>query len=102
VAAATSGNELVGAVAAALLINYLDGHQILDADGKAPQLTNTGFVVDQNNIDDFEALFVNDLPYTEEVLQTLVWRYNSDVTYDTFVDFVENHLNLDALKADRA
>jgi ABC-type sugar transport system substrate-binding protein len=102
VAAATSGNELVGAVAAALLINYLDGHQILDADGKAPQLTNTGFVVDQDNIDDFEALFVNDLPYTEEVLQTLVWRYNSDVTYDTFVDFVENHLNLDALKADRA
>lgn len=101
VVAATSGNELVGAVAGALLINYLDGHQILDADGKAPQLTNVGFVVDQNNIDDFEELFVNDLPYTDEVLQTLVWRYNPEVTYDTFVDFVENHMTLDALKADR-
>lgn len=101
VVAATSGNELVGAVAGALLINYLDGHQILDADGKAPQLTNVGFVVDQNNIDDFQALFVDDLPYTEEALQTLVWRYNPDVTYDTFVDFVENHLTLEALKADR-
>jgi ribose transport system substrate-binding protein len=102
VVAATSGNDLVGPVAAALLINYLDGHQILDDEGKAPALTNTGFVVDQDNLDDFVTLFVEDLPYTEEALRTLVWRYNPDVTYDTFVDFVENHMNLEALMADRA
>jgi ribose transport system substrate-binding protein len=102
VVAATSGNDLVGPVAAALLINYLDGHQILDDEGKAPQLTNTGFVVDQDNLDDFVTLFVDGLPYTEETLHTLVWRYNPDVTYDTFVDFVENHMNLEALMADRA
>lgn len=102
VVAATSGNELVGAVAGALLVNYLDGHQILDADGKAPQLTNVGFVVDQDNVGVFKELFVDDLPYTEETLQSLLWRYNPDVTYDTFVDFVENHLTLEALQADRA
>lgn len=100
IAAATTGNDLVCAVAAALMINYLDGHQILDADGKAPELKSVGFKIDVNNVDDYEKLFLDNMPFTDQVLQTLVYRYNKDVTYDTFVDFVENHLNLDALIAD--
>lgn len=100
IAAATTGNDLVCAVAAALMINYLDGHQILDADGKAPELKSVGFKIDADNVDDYEKLFLNNIPFTDEVLQTLVYRCNKDVTYDTFVDFVENHLNLEALIAD--
>lgn len=100
IAAATTGNDLVCAVAAALMINYLDGHQILDADGKAPELKSVGFRIDADNVDDYEKLFLNNMPFTDEVLQTLVYRCNEDVTYDTFVDFVENHLNLKALIAD--
>ena len=100
IAAATTGNDLVCAVAAALMINYLDGHQILDADGKAPELKSVGFKIDAGNVDDYERLFLDNIPFTDTVLKTLVYRYNEDVTYDTFVDFVENHLNLDALVAD--
>lgn len=100
IAAATTGNDLVCAVAAALMINYLDGHQILDADGKAPELKSVGFKIDAGNVDDYERLFLDNIPFTDAVLKTLVYRYNEDVTYDTFVDFVENHLNLDALVAD--
>lgn len=100
IAAATTGNDLVCAVAAALMINYLDGHQILDADGKAPELKSVGFKIDAGNVDDYEKLFLDNIPFTDAVLQTLVYRNNEDVTYDTFVDFVENHLNLETLVAD--
>ncbi|MGN0967733.1 MAG: sugar ABC transporter substrate-binding protein [Oscillospiraceae bacterium] len=100
IAAATTGNDLVCAVAAALMINYLDGHQILDNEGKAPELKSVGFRIDANNVDDYEKLFLNNMPFTDEVLKTLVYRNNEDVTYDTFVDFMENHLNLEALMAD--
>lgn len=100
IAAATTGNDLVCAVAAALMVNYLDGHQILDGDGKAPELKSVGFKIDAGNVDDYEKLFLGRVPFTEEVLKTLAYRYNKDVTYDTFVDFVENHLDLEALAAD--
>lgn len=103
VAAATTGNDLVCAVSSALLINYLDGHQILDPDGNVPELKSVGFVIDLDNIDDYERIFLTEgVPFKEEVLQQLVWRYNEDVSYDDFVDFVENHLNLDAIVADWA
>ncbi|MCD8331194.1 MAG: substrate-binding domain-containing protein [Oscillospiraceae bacterium] len=103
IAGATSGNELAGAVAVALLINYLDGHQILDDEGNPPELVMTGFEVNTDNIDDFETLFSDDNgPYTTQRLQTLLARYNSDVSYDTFVDFIENQLTLEVLIADRS
>ena len=101
VAAATTGNDLVSAVAAALLINYLDGHPILDKDGKAPELSSVGFEVNKDNVDDYEALFLNGKPLTETVLQSLVYRYNDKVDYDYIVDFLDNHLTLEALKADQ-
>lgn len=100
IVAATTGNDLVAAASAALLINYLDGHQILDENGNPPELKSVGFVLDKDNLDDYERLFKDGLPFTTERLQTLVWRYNPDVTYDTIVDFVENHLTLEALVAD--
>ena len=100
IAAATTGNDLVCAVAAALMINYLDGHQILDENGNPPELKSVGFLVTTDNVDDYEALFLNSHPFTDEVLQTLVYRYNEDVDYAYIKDFVENHLNLDALVAD--
>ncbi|MCD8331193.1 MAG: substrate-binding domain-containing protein [Oscillospiraceae bacterium] len=103
IVAATSGNELVGAVAAALLINYLDGNQILDDEGNPPELVMTGFIVDQDNVDDFETIYTDDDgPYTVEVLQSLLVRNDSSVNYDTFVDFVANHLTLETMIADRA
>lgn len=100
VVAATTGNDLVCAVAAALMINYLDGHQILDENGNPPELKSVGFKVDKDNVDDFQALFLDGHPYTDEVLKTLVYRYNEDVDYAYIKDFVTNHLNLETLVAD--
>ncbi len=100
VVSATAGNDLVGTVAACLLINYLDGHQIKDADGNPPELTNAGFVVNTDNIDDFEEIFkTKGEPFSKETIQKLLWRYNNDVTYDDFADFVENQLQLENIIA---
>ena len=102
VKAATTGNDLVCAVASALMINYLDGHPIMDENGNPPELKSVGFKVDSTNVDDFQALFLDGHPFTDEVLETLVYRNNADVDYAYIKDFVENHLNLDTLVADAA
>jgi len=93
VVAATAGNDLVGTIACCLLINYLDGHQILDAGGHAPELTNEGFVIDDSNLDKFEEIFVTDgHPFHEATIRQLLWRYNPDVTYDTIETFLKEDL----------
>lgn len=98
VVAATAGNDLVGTVAACLLINYLDGHQILDENGKAPELTNAGFVVNMDNIDAFEEIFKTKAePFQAKTIQPLLWRYNNDVTYADFEKFVNEQLQLDKI-----
>ncbi len=98
VAAATTGNDLVGTVATALLINYLDGHKIVDENGKVPEFKSVGFVINNDNIDTYEKIFkTQSEPFPVEVIQKLMYRYNPDVTYADFADFVENSLNLDAI-----
>ena len=98
IAAATTGNDLVGAVATALLINYLDGHKIVDENGKVPEFKSVGFVVDLDNVDKYEEIFLTKgVPFPDEVLQSLMYRYNPDVTYADFKDFVDNKLTLDAI-----
>ena len=98
IAAATTGNDLVGAVATALLVNYLDGHKIVDENGKVPEFKSVGFVVNLDNVDKYEEIFLTKgVPFPDEVLQSLMYRYNPDVTYADFKDFVDNKLSLDAI-----
>lgn len=102
IAAASSGNDLAAPVATALLINYLDGHPILDEDGNPPALTTNLFSVNKDNLDAWEEIFFSggNHPLTEDRLNSLVWRNNPDVTYDTFVDFIDNVMNLETLLSD--
>lgn len=102
IAAASSGNDLAAPVATALLINYLDGHPMLDENGNPPALTTNLFSVNKDNLDAWEEIFFADgnHPLTEERLNSLVWRENPDVTYETFVDFIENKMSLESMLAD--
>ncbi len=100
VVAATAGNDLVGTIAACLLINYLDGHQILDENGNPPELTNEGFVIDDSNLDKFEEIFVTEgHPFHEATIQPLLYRYNPDVSYDDIVEFLTTSLQWDGLES---
>lgn len=104
IAAATGGNDLASNLAVALLYNYLDGHPILDENGCAPELKITPFLVNGDNADDFAQLFsgAGTHPLTEQVLKSLVWRYNEAVSYETFTSLIETGLTLEALLADHA
>lgn len=101
VAAAAGGNDLASNIAVSLLINYLDGHPILDENGAAPELKTTPFLITADNVDVFEAVFFTGGSHalTEETLKTLAWRFNKDVGYDTYAALIESGLTLEALAA---
>ncbi|MBE6016636.1 MAG: sugar ABC transporter substrate-binding protein [Lachnospiraceae bacterium] len=87
----TYGNDLGQGFGVALLVNFLDGHQILDENGKAPDIAMTPFRVDADNLDIVIDLFFTEghHPFSAKMLQELSWRYNPDVSYQTFMDMKE-------------
>ena len=101
VAAGGGGNDLPAGVAVALLINHLDGHPILDENGKAPDLKINPFLVTKDNVDDYIAMFytTGTHPITEAVLKSLLWRFNNGVSHETFTELTGNGLTLEAIRA---
>ena len=99
VKAGCDGLFLASLIAPTLLINYLDGHPIKDANGKPPELLNAEFKVDSKNIDAYMSIFCTDgvNPITDDMLKDLCWRYNPNVTYQTYVDLMTSGLTLNAL-----
>jgi ABC-type sugar transport system substrate-binding protein len=97
--AGNDGIMLASLIAPTLLQNYLDGHKILDADGKAPHLQNHPFKVDKTNVDAYMSVFTTTgvQPVTEDMLKSLCYRYNPDVTYKTYQDMMDNGLTLNAI-----
>ena len=96
------GNDGIGlsaVIAPAMLINFLDGHPILDANGNKPEFKTIPFRVNADNAEDYISIFytqgVN--PVTQDILKSMVWRFNPDVSYQTYVDLIESGLSLDAL-----
>lgn len=102
VAGAAGGNDLASNLAVSLLINYLDGHPIRDKNGTAPELKTTPFVITQDNVELFNAVFFTEGSHalTEEKLKSLAWRFHEDVCYETYVELIEHGLTLEALGAD--
>ena len=98
IAAGNDGIGLACAIAPALLINYLDGHQILDENGLAPRLQTQPITVTAENAQDYIDIFYGgNHAFTEEMFKNLVWRCNPDVTYKDFADLMQN-LNFDYIK----
>jgi len=96
IAAGNDGIGLACSIAPALLINYLDGHQILNDEGKAPRLQTTPFTITAENAQAYLDIFYGDgsHPFTQEMFESLLWRCNENVTYQDYVDLVAN-LDLD-------
>lgn len=92
--AALNGGQLEEcSVAAALACNWLDGHPILDENGKAPYFNKMmPCTIDETNaqayVDKMEA---GEPIIPQEYYKNLLYRYNPDVTYDDFVEFLENY-----------
>ena len=99
--AGNDGIVLPSLIAPTLLQNYLDGHPILDENGKPPHLQVHPFKVDRNNVDDYMKVFTTEgrKPLPDEMLKNLCYRFNPDVTYEDFLDLVNNLTLDDLLKA---
>lgn len=99
VVAASDGIVCASYIAPTLLINYLDGHPIKDEAGVGPRLRTTPFIVSGDNIDAYISVFCTDgiEPVADDVLKSLTWRYNPDVTYQTYVDLLKSGLTLNKI-----
>lgn len=99
VKAGCDGLFLASLIAPTLLLNYLDGHPIKDASGKAPALLNAEFKVDSSNIDAYMSIFCTEgvQPLTDDMLKNLCWRFNPNVTYQTYVDLCNGGMALNVL-----
>lgn len=91
--AMNGGNHINGAIAQCLLINYLDGHQILGEDGKAPVLDYLKcYLITPDNAEHFAGLYANESCFiTDEQWQSLLYRYNPDVTLETYDSFLKTY-----------
>ncbi|MCM8709965.1 substrate-binding domain-containing protein [Clostridium sp. SYSU_GA19001] len=87
------GQWVCGAIANTLLINYLDGHPILDPDGKAPVFTNLKMAtLTADKAQAFIDLMKADKsPISEQEYKNLTYRYNPNVSYQTYKDFIGNY-----------
>lgn len=87
VAALNGGFFVESGIASALLQNYLDGHPILDPDGNPPVFTNLNMILlPADQADLYKKYWIDGHPLTEDQYKSLTWRYNPDVSYDTFND----------------
>lgn len=79
-------------IAATLILNYLDGHPIKDENGQAPMSNGLKFVtVTKDNADDFETYWLNAHPFTPDDYKNLCYRYNPNVTWQDYVDLLDNY-----------
>lgn len=84
-----------GAYATALVVNTLDGHQLLDENGQVPNIaTMPVFRVDQDNAAVYETYWIEGNAVDDEDYKQLLYRFNPDVSYDSFLAFV-NSVDMD-------
>ena len=91
--AMNGGNHVNGAISLCLLVNYLDGHQILDADGKPPVLDYLStYLITPDNAAHFKALYADESCFiSDEQFQSLLYKNNPDVTIDTYDEFLKTY-----------
>ena len=91
--AMNGGNHVNGAISLCLLVNYLDGHQILDADGKPPVLDYLStYLITPDNAAHFKALYADESCFiSDEQFQSLLYKYNPDVTVDTYDESLKTY-----------
>ncbi len=99
VAGGTDGINLASIIAPTLLINLLDGHPIKDDKGMAPRFQTNPIPISKDNVEQYMALFTSDTihPVADEILKSLCWRTNPDVSYQTYADLLASGLTLEAL-----
>lgn len=91
-AATGAAGTYCGTFAALLLVNYLDGHPILDENGKAPATKGVKTImITKDNVEDFEENWINNEIFSEEELQSLLYKYNENVTWADYQKMIDEY-----------
>jgi len=86
-------------IAAALLVNYLDGHPVLDENGVAPMSNGIMTItVTADNVDNFEKYWMQSQIFSVDDYKSLLYRYNPNVTWKDYEDLINNY-NYDTMVA---
>jgi ribose transport system substrate-binding protein len=86
------GHFVECSIATALLVNYLDGHPILDENGKPPVFTNLKWVtVTPETVSNYQEYWIDGHPFTDDAYKNMLWRNNPEVNYQYFYDLCENY-----------
>lgn len=88
IAAASGAHWINVYFATALLVNHLQGHPILNADGSKPRLVVPVMTLPNNYISLYNKLWIENAPFTPEELQALV---GEDVTIETLENELANY-----------
>lgn len=98
VQAITGGANITAAFATILMINYLDGHPILDENGKAPFNSEdlSLFLVTEENAEAFVEYWPENAVKTLSLddMKNVLYRYNPDVTYADFCELMQNYADI--------
>ncbi len=89
-------------IAAALLVNYLDGHPILDENGQAPMSNGImSITVTAKNVDNFDKYWIQGQVFTPEQYKSLLYRNNPNVTWKDYETLIKNY-NYDSVMATKS
>ena len=87
------GISLGAYIASTMMINFLDGHPIKDTNGNSPRFSAKPIKVDASNVDTYLEIFYSSnpaiKPVNQKMLESLLWRNNPDVTYQTYLDLLD-------------
>ena len=89
--AANGGQWVNILITAALLHNNLIGHPILDENGKAPTFIVDMWLLTPELANFYQEWWLENSAYTAEEIQQLCYDWNPSVTYDDFVQTIENY-----------
>ena len=97
--AGSGGAALSANIAPTLMLNMLDGHVIKDDKGNAPFFQVPTSLVTKDNVDAYVEVFFNESTkaVSPDIIKKLTYRFNKDVTYETYVEVIENDLTVDAI-----
>lgn len=95
----TDGTTMPPMIGAAIIVNYLDGTPLFDADGKAAHFQTTPIAVDQENVDLYIEVFCTEgrMPIADSLFQSMMTRFNPDCDYESFSKIISEGLTLEAL-----
>ncbi|MDR3364704.1 MAG: substrate-binding domain-containing protein [Clostridiales Family XIII bacterium] len=92
VKAGDAGSTVEWALGMTLLINFLDGHPIVDDSGRQPIIDwMKPLLVDQGNAADVKATWFDKHPVTEGLAKHFLWAYNPDISYTDYTDFADSY-----------